>query len=98
VKLELPLKAAWRSGQFGRAVFPGAAEDVVAIPANAVRQQGQIRSVQVVSDSNLRMRLVTVGRSSGENVEVLSGLQPGETILSPVHLELSDGTRIEARF
>jgi membrane fusion protein, multidrug efflux system len=44
-----------------------------------------------------RARLVTLGQKSGDRVEVLSGLNPGEKIVFPVPTGVSDGTRVEVR-
>jgi RND family efflux transporter MFP subunit len=97
VKLDLPNDSKWRSGQFGRAHFAGSPEDVLTVPADAVKQEGQINSVQVADDSTLRVRLVTVGRSVGKDVEVFSGLRAGETVLAPFRRELADGAKVRAR-
>ena len=96
IKLDLPAGARWRSGQFGRARFDASPEDVLTAPADTVQQEGQIKSVQVVENSFLRMRLVTLGRTTGNQVEVLSGLQAGEVVLSPARRDLADGARVRA--
>jgi membrane fusion protein, multidrug efflux system len=80
VKIELPASAGLRSGMFGRAVFATSARTVLAIPAAAVTERGQVQTVQVVEDGATRARLVTVGQKSGDRVEVLSGLSAGEKV------------------
>ena len=45
VKIDLPDSVAWRSGQFGRARFAGAARRTLAVPAAAVVRRGQLTFV-----------------------------------------------------
>jgi RND family efflux transporter MFP subunit len=85
VKIALPNVAGLRSGMYGRAEFPGgAAREALTVPAEAVIERGQIRSVFVVDGDTARRRLVTLGAEAGERREVLSGLVSGEqVVLSP---------------
>jgi membrane fusion protein, multidrug efflux system len=80
VKIDLPARAGLRSGMFGRAVFAKGARAVLAIPAGAVTERGQVQTVQVVEGGATRARLVTLGQKSGDRVEVLSGLSAGEKV------------------
>ena len=61
---------------FGRALFPhGDSARAIAIPKTAVLNRGQLQAVYVVgSDQLASLRYVTLGATSGEQVEVLSGL------------------------
>lgn len=52
------------------------------IPASAVTRRGQIESVRLVRDGHAQLRHVRIGRRDGDRVEVLSGLQAGDTILA----------------
>ena len=94
VKVELNCPSV-RSGMFGRVEFPAGSRQVIAIPASAVTDRGQLRSVFVVEKGAAHNRLVTVGRRSGDAVEVLSGLSAGEQVIAPVPLGLQDGARVE---
>lgn len=96
VKIDLPALAQLRSGMFGRAVFSGGSRQVLAVPAAAVIERGQLQSVFVADGGNAHTRLITVGRKSGEKVEVLSGLSAGETVICPLLPGLADGARVEA--
>ena len=68
---------------------------MIAIPASAVTDRGQLHSVFVVEEGVAHTRLVTMGRRSGDAVEVLSGLSAGEKVVAPVPLGLQDGARVE---
>jgi RND family efflux transporter MFP subunit len=97
VKLDLPAMPQLRTGMFGRAIFPLGMEKVVAIPAAALMDRGQLQSVFVVEDGTARTRLVTTGRRAGDAAEVLSGLNAGEKIVLPLPPGLQDGARVEVR-
>lgn len=97
VKIDLPALPALRSGVFGRASFQLGTRGVVAIPAAAVTELGQLQSVLVVDNGVCRTRLVTTGQNVKDRVEVLSGLAAGERVIFPVPHDLADGTRVEVR-
>jgi RND family efflux transporter MFP subunit len=97
VKLDLPATPELRTGMFGRAIFPLGAQKVVAIPASALIERGQLQSVFVVEDGIAHTRLVTTGRRNKDAVEVLSGLSAGEIIVAPPPPGLQDGARAEVQ-
>lgn len=97
VKLDLPSSPQLRSGMFGRAIFPLGVQKVVAIPAAALLERGQLQSVFVVETGLAHIRLVTTGRRMGDAVELLSGLNEGERIVLPVPPGLQDGASVEVR-
>jgi multidrug efflux pump subunit AcrA (membrane-fusion protein) len=82
---------------FGRAQFALGTKDVIAIPAGALREQGQVASVLVPEEGVAHSRLVSIGQKQGDQVEVLSGLNEGEKVIFPRPAGLSDGARVEVR-
>jgi RND family efflux transporter MFP subunit len=98
VKVDLPSNPQIRSGLFGRVSFPRGQREAIEIPKSAVLSRGQMQAVYVVgSDQLASLRFVTLGAPSGDQVEVLSGLQNGDRIVSqPGDRELS-GKQVEAR-
>ena len=98
VKIELPADARFRSGLFGRAHFPRGARSALLIPQNTIVERGQLRGVFVIDANQIaQLRYVTLGKASGEQVEVLSGLQGGEKLIAaPGDRELS-GKQIAPR-
>lgn len=54
----------------------------VRIPAASVLRRGELTGVYVVQDGRLLLRQLRLGASSGEGVDVISGLQAGEVIAS----------------
>ena len=97
VKIDLPAIPQLRSGLFGRARFVVGSRTVLAVPASAVTDRGQVESVFVVENGVARMRLVTLGAKIADRAEVLSGLSDGEPIISPIPDALSDGAKVETR-
>lgn len=97
VKLSLPNVSGQqlRSGIYGKARFVSGARNLLSVPHKAITQNGQLVSVFVVDQSGTaRMRLIKTGEKIGERVEVLSGLNDGEQIVSEVFPQLKDGTRL----
>ncbi|HVN03909.1 MAG TPA: efflux RND transporter periplasmic adaptor subunit [Bryobacteraceae bacterium] len=97
VKIDLPAVARLRSGMFGRAVFSSGVRNVLAVPAAAVSEHGQLQSVMVADGGYAHTRLITLGQKSGDKVEVLSGLSAGEKVVYPLPPALTDGARVETR-
>ena len=55
--------------------------ETLRVPETAVRRVGQLETVQVVRDGRVLRRLVRTGARRDGLVEVLSGLEDGETIV-----------------
>lgn len=91
VKIDLPALPALRSGVFGRAAFQLGSRTLLAIPAAAVGERGQLQSVLVADGGVARTRLITTGQKLKDRIEVLSGLSNGEKVIFPVPPGLSDG-------
>lgn len=98
VKVELPRDAHLRSGLFGRAEFSRGEKSALLIPRTAVLERGQLKGIYVLDANQIAgMRYVTLGKTAGERVEVLSGLEGGEKVVAaPGDRELG-GKRITAR-
>ncbi len=83
VKVELPADTRLRSGLFGRARFPRGERSALLIPRTSLVERGQLQGVYVLDANQIAgLRYVTLGRSTGEQVEVLSGLQAGEKLVA----------------
>ena len=98
VKIELPSDSRLRSGLFGRVRFPRGERSSLLIPHSAVVQRGQLQGIYVMDTNQIAgLRYITLGRTAGDQVEVLSGLQAGEKLIAaPGERELG-GKRIAAR-
>ncbi len=95
VKIQLRADARLRSGLFGRARFSRGERSALLIPQAATVERGQLQGVYVVdANGRIGLRYVTLGKTAGRQVEVLSGLQDGEkVVIAPGDREL-DGKQI----
>lgn len=98
VKIELPneaVKMGARSGMFGRAYFVTGQRQALIVPREAIVERGQILGVHVLDGSGIaRWRIVKVGKTYSQGVEILSGLSEGEEIITGPAEAAADGSRI----
>jgi membrane fusion protein, multidrug efflux system len=88
IRLGLPssLKGAL-PGMFARAIFnlQGETRDRLMIPQRTVIRRTELDAVYVVGQGRALLRQVRLGKSEGDEIEVLAGLNPGERVaLDPV--------------
>ena len=83
-----------RTGSFARVVFRGAPRRALLVPAHAIQRHGQVSSVFVVQDGIARLRLIQLGPASSEGVEVLAGLDAGESVVTSPPTGLVDGASV----
>lgn len=95
VKVAVPATVTVRSGTFARVVFRGAPRRALLVPPNAIHRSGQVSSVYVVQDGVARLRLVQAGPSSAAGIEILAGLDVGESIVTSSIRGVVDGARVE---
>jgi hypothetical protein len=82
---------------FARVALPVGEDRLMAVPATAVVQQGQLSGLFVVTPEGIaRFRLIRTGRNLGDQVEVLSGLAEGSRFVVSPPPGLVDGARVEA--
>ncbi len=82
VKVDLPETKGLYPGMFGRLMVPVGKISVVWIPEKALERVGQLELVRVKSGDAWTRIYVTTGRVFDDRVEVLSGLNGGETVAS----------------
>jgi RND family efflux transporter MFP subunit len=85
VKVTGPCPPDIHSGMFGRLLIPLDDETWLVIPRAAVRHVGQLDLVAVADGTgkHLERRAVQLGRTRGDEVEILSGLRVGEKVAIP---------------
>ncbi len=69
-------------------------EDVVQIPAGALFRDDDREAVYVIEEDRVSLRPVETGRRSGLRVQVLDGLEPGETVIRHPGDRVADGVRV----
>jgi RND family efflux transporter MFP subunit len=84
VRLSLPAGAGQLApGTFARAHLPvaGQRNETLTIPAKAVIKRTELHAVYVLDgQGRFQLRQVRPGRTTGNNIEILAGLQPGERV------------------
>ncbi len=83
-----------RSGMFAEADILVATHDAIAVPVTAIGQSGKDTTVKRVKDGLVSEVTVTTGIRQGGWVEVLSGLNLGDTIVAKAGAFVSDGDKI----
>jgi RND family efflux transporter MFP subunit len=97
VKLDLPAVQGLRSGQFGRVAVPVGEVSAIRVPASAVVQRGQMDIVFVVTNGHAELRLVKTGARVVDEIEVVSGLDSGEQIVTDGATTLMDGQPVTVK-
>jgi RND family efflux transporter MFP subunit len=95
VKLDLPANAPVRLGQFVRVAVPVGEADALRVPTRAVVVRGQMEMVFVVTNGAAQLRLVKMGKRTGDTVEIVSGLSAGESIVVEGAAQLRDGQPVQ---
>ena len=83
LRLDLPAGTAASPGMFARVWLAGspAADGRLSVPAGAVVRRAEMTGVYVLgTDGKPLLRQVRLGRASGDQVEVLTGLRAGERV------------------
>ena len=72
-------------GMFVKIAFRVGEEQRLTVPRQALTQRGEVSGVYVVQDGRVSLRQVRPGRIEGDTVEILAGLEPGESVaLDPI--------------
>ena len=96
VKINLLVEKKVRSGMFARVKIPTGHTSKLLIPQKAVVTRGQLTGIYLVdSDSIAHFRLIRPGKTSGDSVEVLSGLKKGDRYVVEPTPKLKDGVQVE---
>ena len=91
IKVDLPEQPGLSSGQFARLLVPMGESNSLRVPVSAVVQRGQMELIFVVASGHAQLRLVKTGSRGGDEVEVVSGLNSGEQIVTEGASTLADG-------
>lgn len=94
VKLDV-VAPALKSGAFARVLFPTGQRSVLAVPVDAVLERAGITGVFVVDAQNVaQYRMVRTGRPQAGMVEVLSGLNSGERVVTGNAQAVNNGDKV----
>ena len=86
-----------RSGMFGRgAIHLGTTVNTITLPKKAVVEHGAMTTVWVLDkDHGARMRIIKVGKITGDRIEILSGLSEGERVVVTGTEKVSEGAKVQ---
>lgn len=104
VKIDLDKTENVLSGMFVNAVFPieksveKTTNELVLIPQEAVITQGQLKGIYVVNENNTAiLRWLRLGKTYGNDIEVLSGLTSGEKYVLKADGRLFNGAKVSVQ-
>ena len=95
VKFTLSDQKGLRSGLFGHVSVPSESRLITSVPQGAIVKRGQMEIVYILRDGKAWIRLVRSGRILGPEIEILSGLDNGETVAVDNLSTLKDGISVE---
>ena len=84
-----------KSGMFARMTIPVGVRQAVLVPADAVIRRGQLTGLWLVDKDGVAMlRWIRLGRSQGDDVEILAGMAGDETVVLSSDQPLREGDRV----
>lgn len=100
-KISVPADVPVRSGEFARVQIAGASSPTLLIPTTAVTHRGQMDTVFVAENEGgtaprAALRLVKVGAARDDRIEILSGVDDGERVVTHPSAGLREGQPLEA--
>ena len=97
VKLDVAAPSGLMSGQFARLLVPVGETTSMRVPASAVVERGQMEIVFAVEDQHARLHLVKTGRQFKNEIEILSGLDSGDSVVVDNAGQLVDGQPVKVQ-
>lgn len=95
VKVSMPAGLDLKSGMFARVAIPLAGAGALLVPKSAIVEQGQLSGVFIVDDNQVaHFRLVRMGKTYDDQVEIVSGLKIDQQYVSNVPMGLVDGAKV----
>lgn len=94
IRIALPPSRTLRAGAFARGVVEVGRSRGVVVPQTAVVIDADKAVVQVVKDGTVESRTVTLGISTGREVEIVQGLAAGETVVALAGTFVRDGDAV----
>ena len=95
VQVSLPADQHLPSGSSVMVRFPLGQRTGITIPRAAMVDRGELHEVWTVDPGDVvRMRYVTPGVATGDQIEILTGLSVGDRMVVDAHRPLTDGARV----
>lgn len=85
-----------KAGMYGNAFFGDSQlANVLVVPRNAFVGSVTSNQIYVFKDGKAVLTKVTSGRTFGDNIEILSGLEKGTQVITSGQINLTDGTTVQ---
>ncbi len=81
IRAPLPSGHYLQPGMFARAALTVGSQSALTVPRAAIRTIGQLQTVRVLSGNQIQTRMISLGRSFGDRIEVLAGVSAGERVI-----------------
>jgi RND family efflux transporter MFP subunit len=81
IRAPLPSGRYLQPGMFARAALTVGSQPTLTVPRDAIRAVGQLQTVRVLSGHLIQTRMISLGRSFGDRVEVLAGVAAGDRVI-----------------
>ena len=95
-QVDIPAVSGLQEGQYARGRLEIGKAERLMIPANALIRRGQLTGVYWIdSERKARFRLVRTGSIEGADIEILSGLKPGDRYILEPDARIVDGAPVE---
>jgi membrane fusion protein (multidrug efflux system) len=95
VKIDIPAEKGLITGMYGKAFFSIGRRDALLVPKSAIVDMSGISGVYVVSPAGTAVfQMIQPGDVHGNEVEVVSGLRPGDRVIADKHLGRIEGKKI----
>lgn len=96
VQVDIPVAAGLQEGQYAKGRFVVGAAERILVPAKALVLRGQLTGVYWIDpERTARFRLVRTGNAEGDDIEVISGLRPGDRYVVEPGVQITDGMKVE---
>ncbi|MBW1693533.1 MAG: efflux RND transporter periplasmic adaptor subunit [Deltaproteobacteria bacterium] len=96
VRAMLPEDNAVRSGMFAKVEIPVGEVGKLMIPSTAVKYEGQLTGIYLIDAYQIaHFRLIRVGKTFGDKIEVVSGLKDGDAYIVIPPPDMEDGAKVE---
>jgi len=95
-KVDLPPDTPAVSGQYMKLEVPAGKRNALLIARSSIRETGQLKGIFIVDeDSRARFRLVKTAPYDSEQLEILSGVEEGESFIAEPDNRIADGMPVE---
>ena len=95
VKIDIPARKGLITGMYGKACFTIGRHEAILVPKSALIETSGISGVYLVTaQGSAAFQLVQPGETRGDQVEVLTGLRSGDTVVTDNRLGRIEGKKV----